>query len=207
MQIEHSLDLPVRICFPVLGRQVPVDHHEALYAAVSRERPRLHGLEGLALSPIIGGEAAGNQLKLNRDSRVFFQLPPQSIHEVIGLAGRRLLLTGEQIRLGVPQLYPIVPSRTLFSKYCTSRNAMDEERMKERICEELKKMGVTWQNVTITLLRRRVIQIHDKKIVGWGVRLSGLSANDSLLIQMRGIGGRRRYGGGFFLPVRGEPGR
>jgi CRISPR-associated endonuclease/helicase Cas3 len=51
-------------------------------------------------------------------------------------------------------------------------------------------------------LARRVIVMHkDKRAVlpGYGVEISGLTNEDSLLLQQVGLGGRKTMGGGFFL--------
>jgi CRISPR-associated protein Cas6 len=54
--------------------------------------------------------------------------------------------------------------------------------------------------------RRQVLRVKDAVIVCFALRVRGLSSADSLRLQERGLGGRRRMGGGFFLPARGEGG-
>jgi len=49
---------------------------------------------------------------------------------------------------------------------------------------------------------RRTIKIRDKEIVGFAVSIEGLSDEESLSLQENGIGGRRRFGCGIFVPVR-----
>ena len=39
-------------------------------------------------------------------------------------------------------------------------------------------------------------------VVGYSVRLSGLSEADSVLIQECGLGGKRKMGAGVFVPIR-----
>jgi CRISPR-associated protein Cas6 len=48
---------------------------------------------------------------------------------------------------------------------------------------------------------RRTIRIHDKEIVGFALRVDNLQNNESLQLQEKGIGGRRRFGCGLFLPI------
>jgi len=49
---------------------------------------------------------------------------------------------------------------------------------------------------------RRTVRIRNREIVGYAVKLSNLDPDGSLVVQARGIGGRRKFGGGIFLPSR-----
>jgi CRISPR-associated protein Cas6 len=49
-------------------------------------------------------------------------------------------------------------------------------------------------------LVRRTLRVRDKQIVGYALAVTDLDANDSLRLQEVGIGGRRRFGCGVFLP-------
>ena len=46
-----------------------------------------------------------------------------------------------------------------------------------------------------------MIQIKDKSIVGYALRVVGLTAEESIRLQETGLGGRRRMGCGVFLPI------
>jgi CRISPR-associated protein Cas6 len=48
--------------------------------------------------------------------------------------------------------------------------------------------------------RRRVIRLKGQKIVGYALVVSGLTADESVRLQERGLGGRTKMGCGFFLP-------
>jgi CRISPR-associated protein Cas6 len=47
---------------------------------------------------------------------------------------------------------------------------------------------------------RRTVRIRDREVVGYAVKLSNLDPDGSLVVQARGIGGRRKFGAGIFLP-------
>jgi CRISPR-associated protein Cas6 len=49
---------------------------------------------------------------------------------------------------------------------------------------------------------RRTIRIRDKEVVGFALRVEELTAEESILLQEKGIGGRRRFGCGIFVPER-----
>jgi CRISPR-associated protein Cas6 len=48
---------------------------------------------------------------------------------------------------------------------------------------------------------RRVLRIKNKRIVGFPLTIPNLTAEESLLVQERGIGSRRRMGCGLFVPL------
>ncbi len=53
-------------------------------------------------------------------------------------------------------------------------------------------------------LARRTLQVKDKKILGYGVVVEGLSNEDSLKLQWHGLGGRQHFGCGWFYPTQEE---
>lgn len=203
MNFQEQIPM-IRIRFPVLGEQVRVDHHEPLYAVLSRNDPEFHRLEGLSVSPIIGGESMGELLRLTKKSSLYFQVPYDHLKNLVQLAGKKLRIVNDWIRLGVPQMLPLDPYPRLYSRFVTIKNAVTEEEMKAKVNEQLLTMDITLSDEKIQVLRRRVITIHQRKIVGFGVLLKDLDEDSSLKIQLSGIGGRRRYSSGFFLPARGD---
>jgi CRISPR-associated endonuclease/helicase Cas3 len=50
--------------------------------------------------------------------------------------------------------------------------------------------------------RRKVMRIREKKVVGFPLHATELTAEESLLLQQHGLGGRRKMGCGFFAPLR-----
>lgn len=57
---------------------------------------------------------------------------------------------------------------------------------------------------TVEVGRRRIVTVDGDKVVGFGLRLAGLSDEDSLKVQYTGIGGRQRFGCGVFGPATRE---
>jgi CRISPR-associated protein Cas6 len=49
--------------------------------------------------------------------------------------------------------------------------------------------------------KRRTLRIKDKEVVGYEVKLEGLTVAESLNIQEQGLGGRRHMGCGVFVPM------
>ncbi len=49
---------------------------------------------------------------------------------------------------------------------------------------------------------RRALRIRDRRIIGYTLQITGLTAEEPLPLQEQGLGGRRRLGCGLFLPLR-----
>lgn len=50
--------------------------------------------------------------------------------------------------------------------------------------------------------RRKVMRIREKKVIGFALHATELTAEESLLLQEHGLGGRRKMGCGFFGPIK-----
>ncbi len=216
------------------GTEIPADHGYALYGALSRLVPKLHTREmPLRIGPIRGAYVGNGKLRLDsRGSRLCVRLQPDDLPAVLPLAGKSLNLDGHAVRLGVPQVSALVPAPTLFARMVvikasspmldpavkTSRTREKTKRYQEpaeflaAIRRELERQGIGAQ-ADLPLHEtgprtgqpcRHVMRIHGKKIVGFSVIIQGLTAEESLMIQEQGLGGRGKLGGGFFVPVKEE---
>ncbi|HTW90882.1 MAG TPA: type I-MYXAN CRISPR-associated protein Cas6/Cmx6 [bacterium] len=212
----------IDIGFRLTGREIPADHSYALYGAVSRHVPWTHdsAQETLGIHPINGLLAGNRLLHLTPSSRLTFRLDSDHVRELLPLAGEELDLDGYKLRVGVPTTYLLKPAATLRSRLVTFKHRMDPESFLAKAQEEFSRLGIMG---TPGLIRRsgtkslegrkemtadrspsirRTLRIHDKEVVGFAMEVSGLSADDSLRLQEHGLGGRRRFGCGIFVPTR-----
>lgn len=222
----------VELHFPVLGEALPTDHGYALYAGLSWVAPALHGRDApVAVSPVLGQYTGAGLLRLDpRRSRLRLRLPAELIPSCLALAGKPLDVAGHKIRLGVPQVRPLLPAPNLIArlviiKASSPRSDPADARSRDRLrtrrylepgpflaaCrQQLDALGVAGE-AGIPLIRhgprageprRRVLRIKDKQVVGFAVQITGLTAEESIKVQERGIGGRRKMGCGFFVPLK-----
>jgi CRISPR-associated protein Cas6 len=203
------MDPVVDVFFGVRGSRVSTDHGYALYSAVARvletrEDAWLHQLDKVGLHLLRGAYGSHGRLLLGPRARFGLRLPAALIPKVLALAGKRLVIGDDSLRVGVPHVQALRPAAVVAARMVTTRNGEDERRFDGEIARQLSGLGVT---SPATRGRRRVIRIKDKTIVGYGVRVAGLSASESLRLQEQGLGGRRKMGCGVFLPVRGSEGK
>lgn len=196
----------ITVHFPVQGRQLPADHGYALYSAVTRQIPALHGASWLGLELLSGVPWREGIIVLpTRGAHLRLRIPADRYGHVLPLAGRRLDISGHTIRLGLPTARPLTPAPSLYARCVTIKKFTDPEPFFDAARRQLDALGLT---ATLDLPtdeqgrpRRRIITIQGKHVVGFSLAAHGLNDEDSLRLQTSGIGGRRAMGCGHFNPI------
>ena len=208
------------LSFRLTGSYIPYDHGYSLYSSLSTLHPTLHNAEWLAIHPIHGLQVRSRTLKLTERSRLRFRVPADFLSLLLPLAGRRLvLIDGEStftLNVGVPELQQLRPKPDLFSRCVTIKLSAAEkddrppnrEMFLAAIRGQMRQLNIEGELLIDDKqdskghdVSRRVIHIKQQTIVGYSVRVSGLSEEHSLKLQEVGIGGRRRMGCGIFNPI------
>lgn len=199
----------VNVAFPAQGRRLPADHGYALYAAIARCAPRLHKAPWLSVE-LISGIPWGNGTILlpTHGSRLHLRIPAKRYAEIFQLAGKRLEIDGYTIRLGTPSARPLQPASSLYARMVTIKKFMEAEPFLDAARRQIEALGIS-ASLELPLdederFRRRIVRIHDKAVVGFSVVAHGLSDVHSIVLQSRGIGGRRAMGCGAFVPIVGR---
>lgn len=206
------------------GKQLPADHGYLVYSAISKSTPSLHGIDWLAIELISGFPAGRGLIVLpERDAILRLRIPADHYRDVLALAGKRLDISGHQIRLGLPGARPLEPAPSLYARVVTIKKFTDPETFIEAVKRKLDSFGVKGR-VELPLdeqgrYRRRIVTIHGKSVVGFSVAVHELNDVDSILLQAgavkvvspndgatqwQSIFSRRAMGCGFFNPVIGN---
>ena len=201
-------DAPPHVCiqFPIQGRQLPADHGYALYSAVTRALPELHGQPWLGIELVSGVPWREGIIALPaRGAALRLRVPADRYGTLLPLAGRRLDIAGHPLRLGIPTARPLQPAPSLYARVVTIKKFTEPEPLLDAARRQLDALGVT---ATLELpindegrVRRRVITIRDRRVVGFSLAAHGLTDSNSLLLQIHGLGGRRSMGCGHFNPI------
>jgi CRISPR-associated protein Cas6 len=198
--------LTVVVHFPVQGRQLPADHGYALYSAVTRQLPALHGAPWLGLELLSGVPWREGVVVLpTRGAQLRLRVPADRYAAVLPLAGKRLDIAGHQLRLGIPTARPLQSAPSLYARVVTIKKFTEPEPFLDAARRQLEALGVS---ATLELpldeqgrFRRRVIRIHGRTVVGFSLAAHGLGDEDSIRLQTHGLGGRRSMGCGHFNPI------
>jgi CRISPR-associated protein Cas6 len=191
----------VDLSFPVFSQaSLPVDHGYLLYASLCRVLPELHEVNEIGVHPMQGQQTGNRQMQLTDYSRLMLRTAVDRIPSLIQLAGKEVKITDRTLRIGVPQVQGLVPAPALRSRLVTTKNGDDVDRFRAELLRQLAAMKVSPETI-LTITNRRTIRIKDKEIVGHEVILEGLTAEESIVVQEIGLGGRRHMGCGVFVPL------
>jgi CRISPR-associated protein Cas6 len=197
----------IDLSFAVRGGPIAADHGYPLFAALCRHLPWLHAGEEIGVHPIRGPLLGNRLLAIASESRLVLRL----------LAGKSLEVDGASLTVGVPTVTPLIPAATLRSRLVTIRGFTDAPAFLDATTRQLTELGV--QATPQLLMRqavsstqgatdraagtvlRRTLRIRDREVVGFALQVADLTAEESLLLQEAGLGGRRRFGCGIFVPM------
>jgi CRISPR-associated protein Cas6 len=209
----------IDLSFVLVGSTIPIDHGYSLFSAICRVVPSLHASTAessvrVGVHPVRGSQSSPGLLSLTDRSRLKLRLASEHIAPFITLAGKELDLEGHHLRVGIPRVETLTPAANLASRLVTFRHAMTPSAFEEDVRRELTRLEITgtphlvpsprpnWEGQPI----RRVLRVKDKKVVGYALRVIGLTAEESIRLQEEGLGGRRRMGCGVFVPMKEIPG-
>ena len=201
----------INLSFPVTGTELPADHNYRLYASICKKFPSLHALESLAINTIPGISDKQGKIQITRQSRLLLRLPVEEIVKVYPLAGETLDVGGYQIKLGNPELQTLKPVDSLKARLVTIKGYSETAEFLGAAYRQLQALGIN-ANIGIpaniqgepkrlTLKINKAEQKRSYTIIGFSVVVSALSSEDSIKLQIHGLGGKRRLGCGVFCPA------
>lgn len=210
----------VDVLFPVKGRVLPWDHSYALFGALSRVQPLIHQDHfEVGVFPINGRSLKNRRLELTNRSQLRLRVPSILIPELMCFIGTTLDMDGHQATLGNPKIEPIKCTSRLFSPWVTLKDAVDHDTFRERVLEEMERNEI---NGVCSLVApkdnyakehgkgsrvpyiRRTRSIKGNAIVGFALLVEELAVDAAQRLMTSGLGGRRHFGGGLFLPAKGR---
>jgi len=210
----------IDLSFKLIGGPIPVDHGYHIYSAISRVLPTIHGDDQIGVHPIFGRLLGGRMLALTESSNLTLRLPVDRVPDVLPLAGKTLDLGDGLLTVGIPNSRALIPAAALESRLVIIKGFMEPEPFLEAVQRQLKTLEIRGESSLISTgdaveanqsrnggtqsqCVRRTLRIRNKEIVGFALRVEALTAEESILLQEKGIGGRRRFGCGIFVPARG----
>lgn len=188
--------------FTVFGERLPLDHGYALFSAVSRVLPLLHERSTWALHSIHGRRIEPRYLNLDGRSSMRIRLPADEIASLLPLIGCSLDIEGYPLEVGTVRILPLRPAASLWSRFVTIKGFVESDLFLDALKRQLDVLseGVSLSQTDVSVGPRRVMRIRERKVVGFRVELTGLSAEASIRLQSIGLGGRRHMGAGVLIP-------
>ncbi|MEB3309913.1 MAG: type I-MYXAN CRISPR-associated protein Cas6/Cmx6 [Snowella sp.] len=204
---ELAQDLTyVDLCFPVIGEILPADHGYGLYSALTHWNESIHDLEALSIQTITGIPDKKGKIYLTERSRFRMRLPYEQVSLVYSLAGKVLTIGNHTIRLGIPQIHLLQPSSNLEARIVVIKGYQEPEGFLEAALRQLEVLNIQGKIVIPTSqegeTERKTIKIKRFTVVGFKLNIFDLNEEDSIKLQINGLGGKRRMGCGVFVSMR-----
>lgn len=198
--MTHIIDL----VYKVSGDRLPADHNHRLLGAISHKFPTLHDLKQLSINTIAGIPDKKGKIQLTPQSKLRLRLPVESIQYVYQLAGEELKIGEHTIHLGNPELHTLKPIDTLQARLVTIKGYKEPQPFLGAVERQLQALDIN-ANIGIPANeqgepKRLTLKIQKYTIIGFTVVVSNLSSEDSIKLQVHGLGGKRRLGCGIFYP-------
>lgn len=207
----------VDVQFPLRGIEIAADHGYSLFSIISEIIPELHGDSDVGIFPISGTPCKGRTLALTGTSSLTIRIDSSRIEQLLPLAGQDLNLEGHEVHVGLPTIRNLIPAARLYSRLVTIKGYMEPDVFLEAVQRQLDEIEVKGmpflveqqsivkaneqsKSGTHSPVLRRTLRIKEKEVVGFAVRVEQLTAEESMALQEKGVGGRRRFGCGIFLP-------
>jgi CRISPR-associated protein Cas6 len=212
--VADSFLLPhVDLDFPIVsGDFAPADHGYAVYSAISHASPEIHSRNDISIHTITGQPDEQGKILLGSRSAIKIRLPydAEIIQLLLPLAGKKLKLGIHEIQLGIPRMSQLEPASLLKSRIVTIKKFQEPELFLDAVKRQLAVLEIVGTAI-IPFNRkgeadRKAIKIKTYSIVGFGVEIGDLSDEDSIKLQIAGLGGKHKMGCGIFnpLPHRGK---
>ena len=202
----------IDVTFPVKGGIMTDDCVYKLFSSGCHVVPELKTSSDIFFTGISGVKSSNGEILITDRSIVRMRLPVDKIKIAYQL-GNQTFVIGKSRQykayLGMPQLKMVLPSPSLKARIVTIKGHQTPESFIAAIARQMDAMGISGDAVIPQddkgEFLRQVVRIHGKTILGFPLIVSNLSDEDSLTLQKRGIGGRKHFGCGLFLPFSSRP--
>lgn len=185
----------VDIAFAVSGEPLPRDHSFELWRALSEAAPDLLADPSVAVLPVRGASAGAGGIVLQRRSRLLMRMPEASVERALRLCGARVEVAGAAVTLGDAKTRPLAHYATLYAHRVAAERD-DEASFVQQATAALREIDVA---ADFIVGKRTLTRGAAGDIAGFSLMLAELSARQSLVLQVRGLGAHRGLGFGVFV--------
>ncbi|MEL6439848.1 MAG: type I-MYXAN CRISPR-associated protein Cas6/Cmx6 [Cyanobacteria bacterium J06621_8] len=192
--------------YPLIGKSLPADHGHRLYGAMSRIVPAIHEPNNWRMATVGGTLTGQGEILLTEYSRLRIRAGWEQIPLFLKLVQKLLKVGKHSLVLESPEIHPICPSKILKARLVVIKGFKEPEPFIGAVKYHLQKLGIEnceayVPNNASGESDRKIIKVHQHKVVGFGVVVKELNALDSISLQINGCGGKGKMGCGFFSPV------
>ena len=186
----------IDVAFDLKGSFVPAGYAFALWGEVARCLPWLDAEKLAGILPLRVA-ASGENMLLPQRAKLVLRLPAELAPQAKPLSGQELDVEGKALRVGKAREKSLQPHPTLHAQLVESNS--EEDVFIADMADQLREMEVACKLICGI---RRTIMGAKQSVVGYSLVLHDLKPDASLQIQRAGLGGKRRFGCGIFVPYK-----
>ena len=197
----------VDLVFSISCKALPVDHAYLLSQAVQKVLPWLADEEGAGVHTIHVAETGNGWIRPSDSSAILHpsrrtklrvRVPKHRVNEGKGLTGSSLDLEDYSIEVKEVMVKSLSDHPTVFSRYIVTEGFKDEAAVLEEMIRQLKALSIKPKKMLCGT--ETIITTPDKQIKTRSLMLADLSVDESVQLQMKGLGSHRWLGCGLFIP-------
>ena len=199
----------IELKYPIIGTLVPSDHGYKLYSAICNIIPEIHELQNIGICGISGLPDHARSLSVNSASKLRIRTPSEHLPTLLKLAGKKIYIGDSVISVGIPKVSLLRPHKNLYSRLVliNTPSEFTQENFIRSAKRQLLAIGIDQDPVLFYSkpgypFLRKTIRVKDKELVGFPIIVTNLTPDQSILLQEKGLGGKRKMGCGTFLGVR-----
>ena len=194
---DVPIDVPVDVCFALVGTSVMADYALALWQALRVRLPWLVDESLAGIHPLSGVSAGAGMLYLGHRARLVLRLPRQRLQDAHALCGQRLDLGG-RVDIGAASVRMLQAGPAQYSPF-VALPSDDEPAFIEACRRRLLDIEVDCELLCGKPQARRGECDGDNMLRGYSLLLHGLSDDAALRVQALGLGEARNLGCGLFV--------
>jgi CRISPR-associated protein Cas6 len=198
----------VDVSFRLKCKSLPLDHAFALSKALNEVLPWLEKEDRAGVHLIHGAESGNGWIRphdptavlyLSRRTRLTLRLPEARVPAAKILQGKTLVVDGNTLMLGEVLVRPLNPVSTVYARYVIMNSMNDDAAFLDEAAQRLSQdLGIRVKKMMSG--RSRSLRLPEEEVNTRSLMIDGLEAHESIRLQQRGLGPRRRYGCGLFIP-------
>jgi len=196
----------IDLSFKINGIKIPIDHSYLLFSSLSEICKDIHGNTEIGIHKI-NGEKNGEYIFLNNFSKLTIRCPERlALNITSKISNKMIWIRKFPIKIrSIEQPIPLLPCKKLVSDIVTLRKKEDPQRFIDQVSNIFEEKMHLSQNARVAIpndedgIYRR-FKVKNLFVIGFPLVAYDLSEEDSLKLQSIGVGGRRRFGCGLFLP-------
>ena len=193
------------LSFSVNCRELPYDHAYELSSEILNLIPQIENDKRNSIQTL-HGPMSGNgwvrpdseNIPLSKRAKLMMRINKNQIDDIKDIEGKEIKLFGNSLKIGISKVKNFLIVKDLFCRFVISDNKISEDDFLEKIQMELRNFNV---NIKKALCGRSMtINFAKKTVYTRSLMIADLSKEESLKLQEEGVGAKKLYGCGIFLP-------